>query len=117
MTSQRELMELAAKAVGYEYRISDLGNFQVRGSDMWASWNPRINDGDSLRLAIALRLDIGFDDDCQEVYVRQANDHFADAVTEPYGSDVASATRLAVLRMAAEIGQSMYGVDKTAKVG
>lgn len=116
----RELLELAAKAAGKGPIIGIDGNAVVLGPrSMSRQWSPLDDDGDSRRLAVALRLDIGFDDDCEEVYVRQANDPFTDAVSVPYGDNVEAAARLAVLRMAAEIGRAMTahnGVDSPANI-
>ena len=104
-----DLLELAAHAAGPEIRreLMDNGEPFFIGPAAEHAWNPKDYGDDAMWLATRLRLDIGFDDDCEEVYVRQANDHFSDAVSEPYGDNVDAAARLAVLRMAAEIGRSM----------
>lgn len=60
MKTDRELLELAAKAVGLRFAINgdDLpGYVAVAGDDWrygWTHWNPLTNDGDALRLALKL---------------------------------------------------------------
>lgn len=49
----RELLELAAKAAGIDYRPQyDL----VKTSIGWDTWDPLTDDGDALRLAVKHRL-------------------------------------------------------------
>ena len=54
-TTDRELLELAAKAAGYEYAKHG-GYIVVDGIP--GNWNPLTDDGDALRLAVKLRLSI-----------------------------------------------------------
>lgn len=58
MKTDRELLELAAKVAGRNYAIGhdwhDEGSFYVDGRQ----WNPMEDDGDALRLAGKLELDI-----------------------------------------------------------
>jgi len=58
-TKDSELLELAAKAAGYLVTPSPLGNLMIaepgRGQRLW---NPLLLDGDALRLAARLRLQI-----------------------------------------------------------
>lgn len=51
MTTDRELLELAAKAAGYEYAKHG-GYIVVFGIP--GNWNPLSDDGDALRLAVKL---------------------------------------------------------------
>ncbi len=102
MTDQ-ELLELAAKAAGIEVvrtRLDDPMNrdFLIKGTarniahDM-GPWNPLTEDGDALRLAVKLRVDIN-----------EARDwYFTDA---EYDADPYAATRRAIVRAAAEIGKT-----------
>ena len=85
--TDRELLELAAKAVGKRY---------VDGEswDEDAGWNPLTDDGDALRLAV--KLSLLCDDDVQYAPVN---------VWE--GQDPYAATRRAIVRAAAEIGRGM----------
>lgn len=58
--TDRELLELAAKAAGIElkWHHSDGDAYARRNGDYWACWNPLTDDGDALRLAVHLRLAI-----------------------------------------------------------
>lgn len=99
--SDRELLELAAKAAGYEV-VS-------QGADYWLAedgvsikhWNPLTDDADALRLAVKLN-------------IHQTNsntDAWATTLKvtaiEALRSDPYAATRRAIVRAAAEIGRSM----------
>jgi hypothetical protein len=99
----RELLELAAKAagmVGYEYMAVDEGGSQSE------YWNPLIDDGDALRLAVKLKLSIenGEYDVDVEVWYELSN---LRRLNEFYGNDPYAATRRAITRAAAEIGKEM----------
>ena len=97
MTTDRELLEYAAKAA-------------VRGSQWWMEsvwngadreWNPLTDDGDALRLAVTCKIDVvQF-----SLLVRADVDGLPD-VREPYNGDPYAATRRAIVRAAAEIGRS-----------
>ncbi|MDR2333724.1 MAG: hypothetical protein LBE61_09590 [Burkholderiaceae bacterium] len=57
--SDRELLMKAAKSVGKELdldRFDDEMGFIILGISRW--WNPLTNDGDALRLAAALKIDL-----------------------------------------------------------
>lgn len=105
--TDRELLELAAKAAGVGdvdlvgrpsvLVIKDSGIYQ-RG------WNPLVYDDDALRLAVKLRLPLSFDDwaDGETVYIEK-NGRIQ---TENFEhSDPYAATRRAIVRAAAEIGE------------
>lgn len=98
--NDRELLELAAKAAGYwsaEFNcVADLPHL---------GWSPLTDDGDALRLAIELRLDISFLEGFEEITVEDY--HCSHRAREDYKSDMAAATRRAIVRAAAEIGRSM----------
>lgn len=93
--SDKELLELAAKAAGIEHggwidyhpRFHN-GCFLVKGSP----WNPLADDGDALRLAVRLNLFKG-----------------DNAAFSALGSteEAYAATRRAIVRAAAEIGKAM----------
>src|SRR5690554_3623506 len=100
--TDRELLELAAKAAGYNA-------FPGHAAQMMDSgWNPLEDDGDALRLAVTLGLivDIGLDEHVTAVdYTTPlAEDGF---VLEGHFPDRCAATRRAIVRAAAEIGRSM----------
>lgn len=103
-TSDRELLEYAAKAAGIEWA----GFCEWRGLLIpWdsltdpSSWNPLHDDGDALRLAVKLRLAVRNSD------VRASVMSDIGGVTEPHGTDPYAATRRAIVRAAAEIGKGM----------
>lgn len=116
MKTDRELLELAAKAAGYavdwrELVRSWVAEFatvkHVKCAEFWLDgkeWNPLTDDGDALRLAVKL---------CLEIDVH----HTGIAVRTPCGEKVLiatdevkygyAATRRAIVRAAAAIGEGM----------
>jgi hypothetical protein len=106
--SDRELLELAAKAAGYEYECTSHTGYpendqhQVRDSfGTLVDWNPLTDDGDALRLAVKLR---HFRVGLGECIGRGAYSHIAMLESGP---DPDAATRRAITRAAAEIGKGM----------
>ncbi|WP_369065277.1 hypothetical protein [Burkholderia gladioli] len=113
--NDRKLLELAARAAGHESkwdqpRGSTHGALRIRSGDRWSVWNPLADDGDALRLAVKLHLDIqhmrtvGGNHIGKYVYPTGRGDL---GVEEPNGIDEAAATRRAITRAAAEIGKNM----------
>jgi hypothetical protein len=102
MNDDRELLEKAAKAVNngaWHPLTHDTPN---------GAWNPLTDDGDALRLAAKLGIDVtykAFGED--EVMTSASEDQFDGWFTEPYGDDKLAATRRAIVRAAAEIGRAM----------
>ena len=90
--TDREYLEMAAKAAGYV-----LGKHTQKD---WAftyggvEWNPITDDGDALRLAVKLNIDAGKPGMRLRIDWRSWDDPYA-------------ATRRAIVRAAAEIGRSM----------
>lgn len=77
-------------------------------------WSPLEDDGDALRLSSRLYLDVCFYRGFEEVIVQGEGTKDTPnslgeilEVREPFGIDIASATRRAIVRAAAEIGRSM----------
>jgi hypothetical protein len=119
MSDDRELLQLAAKAAGLfeEWPAPDY-DIQWNGYGLWCSgmgrgelWCPHIDDGDALRLAVKLDLEVI----PSGAWVGASNNELAalvqngcgiDAVEEHAG-DPYAATRRAILRVAAEIGKAM----------
>jgi hypothetical protein len=103
MSTNRELLELAAKSIGTRY---------VDGAswDKEAGWNPLDDDGDALRLAVKLNMtvlaDPGIDGSVAAQIDPPLSPHsvWADEVAVP---DHYAATRRAIVRAAAEIGRTM----------
>jgi len=103
--SDKELLELAAKAAGI-----DLSKYEWKGYAYWFFdgeathfWNPLIDDGDALRLAVKLNMHIQCDFDfleCPCVIV------YGDWTSQTEkGNDPYAATRRAVVLAAAETGK------------
>jgi len=106
--TDREMLELAAKAMGFK-DYSMHGNMvfietgDVKGESGYY-WNPLTDDGDALRLAVKLNLSADFFDD--EIKVGYTpNDNDCDQVSEPIDNDPYAATRRAIVRAAAEMGR------------
>lgn len=99
----KELLEAAANAAGYvvTFRPNDILISIDGGAAEW--WNPLADDGDALRLAVRLRLTINNTGD-GVVCVYDNSDEEREFI-EPIGSDASAATRLCIVRAAAEIGK------------
>lgn len=98
-----DLLELAAKAAGLYYWIDgDVFLTYADTPEGWREWNPLTDDGDALRLAVELRM---------EITVAPVGHTWADVrhsqgiAKEIHGDDPCAATRRAIVRAAAEIGK------------
>lgn len=97
--TDKELLTLAAKAAG----IGGGWHHDLMWLDEHSSeWNPRTDDGDAFRLAVKLWIEISFEPNCVQVYPPRSL-----PVDVPRGDDPLAATRLAIVRAAAEIGRAM----------
>ena len=104
MTTDRELLEAAAKAAGIEFtywhqkpaRIVEHGDHLTETR----FWNPLTDDGDALRLAVKLKITPHIDGNLTDA------ESAAGFSTEPHFDDPYAATRRAIVRAAAEIGRS-----------
>jgi hypothetical protein len=118
--TDKELLELAAKAAGLEYterNYSAPGELTAIGEDGWGMvaalgfgmvkfWNPLVNDADAFRLAVKLRMGLdtlGLKSDRTHAHVPG----MLGVVEVPHGSDPYAATRRAIVRAAASIGKEM----------
>ena len=102
--TDRELLELAATAAGYEYTqwaplLHPKVNWGVCTID--GLWNPLTDDGDALRLAVTLGMLF--------TYMHDRFDMFQKFYREELDNDLkpSEATRRAIVRTAAEIGKTM----------
>lgn len=102
--NDRELLELAAKAAGHQFEES------IYPGWLWIdgrNWNALADDGDALRLAVRLKLDVftgqGMRGDITTVCAPP--EHDIESCGERHGTDAASATRRAIVTIAAEIGK------------
>lgn len=105
----RELLELAAKAFGIELMWSRIEDVSPRRADTFANWNPLTDDGDALRLAVKLNIELRFHlaSDIPAVTATCIADSRLPTPREPWGDDKGAATRRAIVRVAAAIGQSI----------
>lgn len=114
MTTDRELLELAAKAHGFiddQSSESDADGLHKNGQGIyyvvhkqgWHNWDPRNNDGENRRLAVKLGISVMQRKDSASAWHAPTNQEFS----EEWGDDPCAATRLAVLRCAAAIGKAM----------
>jgi hypothetical protein len=101
--SDRELLELAAKAAGYGYGEWTRHGIVFEAKD--AVWNPRDDDGDAQRLAVKLGLTVAQLMSNREVLVNDYDETVL--VSEFHEADPDAATRRAIWRAAAEIGRNM----------
>ena len=111
MINERELTELAAKAVGILGRWSERGNciFITDCAGMpWEWWRPLEDDGCALRLAVKLGLIIDIDTEEGWTDVDFTVNYEDKTIREGHGGVYQlEATRIAIVRAAAEIGRSM----------
>ena len=115
--TDRELLELAAKAAGIkhvDYTGIDYDGrhgFELVGEygRHIGTWNPLQDDGDALRLAVTLGLDL-------ELHGLNATMPYCAAVydcsrglaiEQEFTGDIMSTARLAIVRAAAEIGKNL----------
>ena len=100
--NDKELLELAAKAAGIEV-ISDAGEKGLWIKHKFLAWNPLTDDGDALRLAVKLNLDVGIN--CpNSTCIDVDKDNW---VIEQHNDDPYAATRRAIVKAASEIGRGM----------
>jgi hypothetical protein len=109
--TDRELLEAAARAAGLDFTAGsginiDRPGFTPKASTCWQGWNPLLDDGDALRLAVKLGITI-YPPECEhdDPTTTWGNRHDAGQwITEPRGADPLAATRRAIVRAAAAIG-------------
>ena len=101
--TDRELLELAAKAAGVEHPG---GDHCVNGPALWDCnrlkwWRPLTDDGDALRLAVQLHMQVSITtESCRAETLPALGVRVND-------NDEMAATRRAIVRAAAEIGAQM----------
>ena len=112
--TEREMLELAAKAAVYkrmEYR-GDVPYVSIGypPADDWTPWNPLADDGDALRLATKLKFHTMTGDACA---ISGSSEDGTDVIVKftDVGDDPYAATRLAIVRAAAAIGKQMEERD------
>ena len=107
--TDREMLELAAKAAGIEHLS---GEYYVSGPELWDIerkrwWRPLTNDGDALRLAakLSMRIDTCVNTGCAARYGIDCENVIYVGISSD--NDLLKATRRAIVRAAAEIGAQM----------
>lgn len=108
--TDRELLELAAEAAGYDYEcVSHTGCFehdqhQIRSeTGNLVDWNPLTDNGDAFVLALNLR--IKFERHPVQPFVAAFSPDIIGRCEEPEGMCVNSATRRVIVRLAAMMGE------------
>lgn len=108
METDRELLELAAKAAGIE--VADWHRYGHAVTSV-GDWNPLTDDGDALRLAASLEISVTFSSEFVNAIATQHGDDgvvpFAHESWTISNQDCYVATRRAIVRCAAEIGRTM----------
>ena len=112
MKTDRELLELAAKAAGtvlipYTWTGWDHDGFTAVGLGGY-EWNPLDDDGQALQLAVKRKIDVWWAEDGSKVFAQDANG-LKPAITVAVKdcSTEEEATRRAIVRAAAAIGEAM----------
>lgn len=117
--TDRELLEFAAKAAGIDAEFHPELGYGPEG--MWLKgkrspdnskyWNPLTDDGDALRLAVKLNMGVKVNDDDHWQEPNRTvviwDDNCARRISIPHGKDKSAATRRAITRAAAAIGEAM----------
>ncbi len=110
----RQLLEAAAKAAGYDALAAMYGWDEISGgvlldaNDPPAIWNPLTDDGDALRLAVKLSINV-VPNYYAEWHTGSGKTFKAgrEFTTEQDQDDLYAATRRCIVRAAAEIGKGV----------
>ena len=103
--TDKELLELAAKAAKLDFVPSEGGSFGFSNGVLYKPWNPLRNDGEALRLAVKLGIQIWHRPGGVEGI--HSGSILTKPQTEPLTPDPYAATRRAIVRAAAEIGKAI----------
>lgn len=106
--TDRELLELAAKAAGIELEWDgppDMWQPMYYKGKTYHLFDPLNDDGDALRLAVKLSLFIQINSNTATAWKWRGENWYEHK--SDYAGDMNSATRRAIVRAAAEIGRSM----------
>ena len=107
MSTDRELLEAAAKAAGIKLIWNDRENpgywSSWKGLAQWEDWNPLTDDGDAFRLAVKLGIAV-YAEDCEDYLHSCACINWERHFIESNKDDPYAATRRAVVRAAAAMG-------------
>lgn len=103
-----ELLRLAAKAIGFELYVNKVDATQLtKNGDYVCFWKPLHDDGDALRLAATLTMNLymGFGGGVAAEIVSDGDD--GSIYCKEDGADFMAATRRAIVCAAAEIGRAI----------
>jgi hypothetical protein len=110
--TDRELLEAAVRAAGVEvYRIGDRLFLSKSHSHMPTPFDPLADDGDALRLAVKLKIDLHFEDqpnwvgELVEAISPQNADGVANCEAQALGDDPNAAVRRAIVLAAAALAE------------
>lgn len=116
----KTILELAAKAAGYVLPSADDHDEIGRQYDYqlglwvkfpwgWDWFRPHIDDGQSLRLAVKLELNVtnGVNSSGESVAMVSHANNFGGRFEVPHGADPYAATRRAIVRAASSIGEKL----------
>lgn len=106
---QRRLLELAAKAIGGRITQWNGGTIFHPKTGHAFDWCPIDDDGDALRLAVKLGMDVDVCLETNSTWALAAYDGSPGITEHHRESDPYAATRLAIVRAAAAIGEKMEG--------
>lgn len=107
--NEKQMLELAAKAAGLKYHafVNDpfIGYGLSIGDLETPIWNPLTDDGDALRLAVKLGLEMSIN--LKQKHTTAYGLSHPVLVKIGHGDDPYAATRCAITRAAAEIGGAL----------
>jgi hypothetical protein len=104
--TDRELLELAAKAAGYTpTHVTHDGIVLMRGARV--KWRPLEDDGDALRLAVALQIKVKWHKPLNQSLAWIPLGEEIQVNGERFSGDKFATTRRAIVLAAAEIGRAM----------
>lgn len=126
--NDRELLEAAARAIGLppDGMEGGEGGPMSKGGLVWSGagecidWNPLVDDGDALRLAVKCRLNIGFGNERVhgntwenvEAFAEPDSDGRSFCPSEEIKHDPMAAVRRVIVRAAAELSRSSATGEK-----
>lgn len=120
--SDRELLKLAAKAAGIELSEGDHGDIlrvyftdPHNGLRRYTVWNPLIDDGDAMRLAVKLQIHFARYDNYTSACPLEQPDDEQTEWNSPHKCQYEAARRV-IVRAAAEIGKNMGDFDDIARL-
>lgn len=113
--TDRELLELAAKAAGYSDRLDFRSPTPVWTLNETGQiyWNPLSEDGDAFRLAVKLGLEVHPSPrGCSALWDVPGGKRVLTVLNSVVGCDSEGSTRLVVVRAAAEIGRAALAQEQ-----